>query len=74
MLTNDDLINMGISEEAESTLAGVFNNKLNRNDTFTLEDVVNYLISSIEAASKRKKGKGKHPTDIVIRQDINTNW
>lgn len=66
--------NMGISEEAENTLAGVFNNKLNKNDSFTLQDVANYMLSSIDAASKRKKGKGKHPTDIVIRQDINTNW
>ena len=33
-----------------------------------------YLNTAIEAATKRKKGKGKHPTDIIIRQDINTNW
>lgn len=66
--------NMGISEEAENTLAGVFNEKLKKNNEFTLNDIVIYLNSAIDAASKRKKGKGKHPTDIVIRQDININW
>ena len=66
--------NMGISEEAENTLAGVYNNKLRNNVRFALIDVVDYLNSAIEAAARRKKGKGKHPTDIVIRQDINTNW
>lgn len=66
--------NMGISEEAENTLAGVYNNKLRNNVRFALIDVVDYLNTAIEAATKRKKGKGKHPTDIIIRQDINTNW
>ena len=66
--------NMGISEEAENTLAGVYNNKLRNNVRFALIDVADYLNSAIEAAARRKKGKGKHPTDIIIRQDINTNW
>ena len=66
--------NMGISEEAENTLAGVYNNRLRNNVRFSLMDVVDYLNSAIDAAARRKKGKGKHPTDIIIRQDININW
>ena len=64
--------NMGISEEAESTLAGVFNNKLRNRVIFSLMDVCDYLNKTIEAASRRKKSK--HPTDIIIRQDVNINW
>ena len=64
--------NMGISEEAENTLAGVFNNKLRNRAVFSLMDVCDYLNKTMEAASRRKKSK--HPTDIIIRQDINTNW
>ena len=65
---------MGISTEAENELANIFNTKIKNNVTFTLEDLQQYVESFMDAASKRKKGKGKHPTDIIIRQDINTNW
>jgi hypothetical protein len=65
---------MGISTEAENELANIFNTKIKNNVTFTLEELQKYIESFMEAASKRKRGKGKHPTDIIIRQDINTNW
>ena len=65
---------MGISTEAENELANIFNTKIKNNVMFSLEELQQYIESFMDAASKRKKGKGKHPTDIIIRQDINTNW
>ena len=65
---------MGISTEAENDLANMFNQKIKNNKQFGLEDLCNYVEDCMESAYKRKKGKGKHPTDIIIRQDINTNW
>ncbi|MBE5935737.1 MAG: hypothetical protein E7262_08095 [Lachnospiraceae bacterium] len=65
---------MGISREAENDLANMFNNKIKNNMIFTLEELLTYVETFIDSAMKRKKGKGKHPTDIIIRQDININW